>query len=124
MTVSKKGTPIRYRVADSSGVTNTLEGPVHHEQGHYIITGPKGEEYPVAPQKFEQLYDVIGDETASPKQIKKQAREADHNGVVHASWGDLKYEKGKHIIVRHGPNDYGVVEKNIFNDTYNTHSHN
>jgi len=117
-TTSKHPTPIKHEVASSSGTTQTLEGPVRHEKGHHIITGPKGEKYPVAPEKFKQLYDDKGDGTATPKRIEKQARLADRDGVLKTSWGDLNYQKGKHYIVRHGSGDYGAVEKDIFHQTY------
>jgi len=116
---SKKGIPIKHETATEAGTTETLEGPVGHERGHKIITGPKGEKYPVAPEKFAQLYDDNGDGSATPKAIPKTARIADHDGIIKTSWGDLNYEKGKHYIVRHGAGDYGVVAHDIFHKTYN-----
>ena len=118
---SKKGKPISYEVAQEDGTTETLEGGVRHMKGHHIITGPKGEKYPVAPEKFAELYDDQGEGKATPKAIRKKARMADHDGVVKASWGDLAYEKGKHYIVRHGDGDYGVVAADIFDQTYDKH---
>ena len=117
---SKISKPVKHETATKSGVVQTLEGPVKYESGHKIITGPKGEKYPIHPKKFKELYNDNGDGTATPKKIVKRAKLADHNGTVHTSWGDLKYEKGKHYIVRHGPGDYGVVEKDIFHKTYET----
>jgi hypothetical protein len=40
---------------------------------------------------------------------------------VNTSWGEpLNYTAGNDYIVKHGPNDYGVVKKDIFTQTYNT----
>ena len=114
----KHPTPIRYKTATDSGTVDTLEGPVNYQAGHKIITGPKGEKYPVSAEKFEHLYDDLGDGTATPKKIFKRAKLADHDGVVHASWGDLNYKSGEDVIVRHGAGDYGVVKKDIFAQTY------
>ena len=114
----KKANPIKYEVASGPGTVNTLEGPVRYDTGHIIITGPKGEQYPVTPEKFSSLYDVNGDGTATPKKILKVAKMADHDGLLHTSWGDLHYTKGNDYIVRHGPNDYGAVKKDIFAQTY------
>jgi len=50
----------------------------------------------------------------------KVAKLADHDGVLHTSWGDLNYTKGNDYIVRHGPNDYGAVKGDIFKQTYDT----
>jgi PGDYG protein len=116
--VYKKANPVHYERATSDGSVETLEGPVRYETGHYIMTGPKGEQYPISPEKFNHLYDDNEDGTATPKKIHKHAKLADHDGVLHTSWGDLAYSKGNDFIVRHGSGDYGAVKKDIFNQTY------
>lgn len=114
----KKPSPIKYEVANGPGTVNTLEGPVRYDTGHIIITGPKGEQYPVTPEKFSSFYDVSGDGEATPKKIFKVAKMADHDGLLHTSWGDLQYTKGNDYIVRHDKGDYGAVKKDIFHQTY------
>ncbi len=110
-----------FEIADEDGEIETLEGPVKYKKGFYIITGPKGEKYPMPPEKFKELKTDNGDGTASPKKIVKLAKIADHDGAVKTSWGEtLQYKKGEDFIVRHGNNDYGVVKKDIFYKTYNT----
>ena len=84
------------------------------------MTGPKGEKYPITPEKFHQMKDDLGNGIASPKKIVKLAKLADHDGVIHTSWGDLNYTAGNDYIVKHGANDYGAVKKDIFAQTYNT----
>ena len=116
----KKPNPIHYETAEDSGTIDTLEGPVKYQAGHKIITGPKGEKYPVSPESFHDKYDVNDENTATPKKIIKYAKLADHDGVLHTSWGDLEYTKGDDYIVRHGEGDYGAVKKDIFQQTYNT----
>jgi hypothetical protein len=47
------------------------------------------------------------------------AKVADRAGTVDTSWGEkLHYNPGEDVLVRHGPGDYGVVKKDIFNQTY------
>jgi hypothetical protein len=116
----KKPNSIHYETAEDSGTIDTLEGPVKYQAGHKIITGPKGEKYPVTPESFHDKYDVNDENTATPKKIIKYAKLADHDGVLHTSWGDLEYTKGNDYIVRHGEGDYGAVKKDIFQQTYNT----
>ena len=116
----KLAKPIHYDTATTSGTVNTLEGPVKYEAGHKIITGPKGEKYPVSPESFADKYDVNDEHTATPKKIIKYAKLADHDGVIHTSWGNLEYTTGNDYIVRHGTNDYGAVKKDIFSQTYYT----
>jgi len=115
----KRATPISYETATQDGTIQTLEGPVAYKAGYKIITGPKGEKYPIPPEKFAGLYDVDDENTATPKKIMKLAKLADHDGAVKTSWGEtLNYKAGEDYIVRHGANDYGVVKKDIFAKTY------
>jgi hypothetical protein len=116
----KLAKPIHYDTATDSGTVDTLEGPVRYEAGHKIITGPKGEKYPVSPESFEDKYDIDDEHTATPKKIVKYAKLADHDGVLQTSWGNLEYTKGNDVIVRHGDGDYGAVKLDIFQQTYNT----
>lgn len=113
--------PVEYRIADEAGTVDTLEGPVKHGAGFYIMTGPKGEQYPITPDRFRDLYDVDDKGIARPKKIIKWAKVADHSGTVNTSWGEpLNYNPDEDVIVRHGENDYGVVKKDIFQQTYDT----
>lgn len=111
----------KFDIATTDGTIETLEGPVRYKAGSYIMTGPKGEQYPITPERFKELKDVNGDGTASPKKILKLAKLADHDGIVNTSWGEpLHYTAGNDYIVKHGTNDYGVVKRDIFTKTYNT----
>lgn len=109
----------KFEIAAEPGTIETLEGPIRYEAGAYIMTGPKGEQYPITPQRFAELKKDNGDGTATPIAIPKIAKIADHSGTVNTSWGEpMHYNPGEDIIVRHGPNDYGVVKKDIFAQTY------
>mgnify|MGYP003349337251 FL=1 len=115
----KKPAPEHYEIADQDGTIQTLEGPVNYKKGFYILTGPKGEQYPIPPAKFAELKDDQGNGVCVPKKIMKYAKLADHDGSVDTSWGEtLHYKDGEDYIVRHGPGDYGVVKKDIFSKTY------
>jgi hypothetical protein len=115
----KKPAKEKYEIAKEPGTINTLEGPVKYDTGFYIMTGPKGEQYPITPEKFKELKDDLGNGVCTPKPIIKVAKVADHTGTVDTSWGEkLNYNPGEDVIVRHGPGDYGVVKKDIFQQTY------
>lgn len=115
----KKPNKEKYEVADQPGTLQTLEGPVKYDTGYYILTGPKGEQYPIPPEKFNELKDDHGNGICTPKKIIKMAKLADHDGSVNTSWGEkLNYKSGEDYIVRHGANDYGVVKADIFANTY------
>lgn len=115
----KQPNPEKYEIAQQDGTLQTLEGPVNYKRGYYILTGPKGEQYPIPPEKFTDLKDDAGNGICYPKKIVKMAKLADHDGAVKTSWGEtLNYTAGNDYIVRHGPGDYGVVKKDIFAKTY------
>ena len=115
----KEPNPEQYEIAKTDGIIDTLEGPVNYKAGFYIMTGPKGEKYPITPERFKDLKDDAGNGVCYPKKIMKVAKLADHDGVVNTSWGEpLNYTAGNDVIVRHGPGDYGVVKKDIFAKTY------
>jgi hypothetical protein len=117
--VYKRPAKEKYEIANEPGTIDTLEGPVKYPTGFYIMTGPKGEQYPISPEKFNDLKDDLGNGIATPKKILKVAKLADHKGTVDTSWGEkLHYNPGEDVIVRHGENDYGVVKLDIFNQTY------
>jgi hypothetical protein len=115
----KRPSKERYKIANEPGTIDTLEGPVKYPKGFYIMTGPKGEQYPISPEKFNDLKDDLGDGVCTPKKIIKWAKLADRSGSVDTSWGEkLHYNPGEDVIVRHGENDYGVVKIDIFKQTY------
>lgn len=115
----KKPAKEKYEIATEPGTIDTLEGLVKYPAGYYIMTGPKGEQYPISPDKFKDLKDDLGNGVCTPKKITKMAKLADHKGTVDTSWGEkLHYNPGEDVIVRHGENDYGVVKLDIFNQTY------
>ena len=117
----KKPAKERYEIAQEPGTIQTLEGPVNYDAGFYIMTGPKGEQYPITPQRFKELKDDLGNGICTPKKIIKLAKLADSDGSVPTSWGEtMHYTAGNDYIVKHGPNDYGVVKKDIFAQTYDT----
>ena len=67
----KNSTPVKYQQATTAGSIQTLEGPVSYAAGYYIMTGPKGEQYPITPQRFKELYDDNGNSTATPQSDQK-----------------------------------------------------
>ena len=108
-----------YEIANEPGTIDALEGPVKYPAGYYIMTGPKGEQYPITPERFDDLKDDLGDGVCTPKKIVKWAKLADRSGSVDTSWGEkLHYNTDEDVIVRHGENDYGVVKRDIFAQTY------
>lgn len=121
--VWKKGTPEKFRIAEKDGVLLTKEGPQKYLAGHFILTGPKGEQYSMSKETFSELKTDNGDGTATPLKIPKLAKLADRDGAVLTAWGHtLQYRAKKDYIIRHGKGDYGVVKADIFQETYQSES--
>lgn len=59
MKYRKKPIVVEAEVARSRQVIHTLEGEMVAEAGDYIVTGIKGERYPVKPDIFEATYDPV-----------------------------------------------------------------
>lgn len=55
----KKAIKTPFWVADKDGIIKTLEGVMTYNKGDYIVTGPKGEEYPMAEERFKQRYHKV-----------------------------------------------------------------
>jgi len=119
--IANKSEP--FRILKEPEIIHSREGDLPGNVGDYVIAGPKDEatgkfEYLNNPETFHELKTDNGDGTASPKAIPKQVKLADHDGVLHTSWGDLQYTKGNDYIVRHGTGDYGAVKLDAFAKTY------
>ena len=114
----KKPIPLTYRIATVSEVIKTLEGDVTAEQGDAILTGTKGEMWPIPIDKFTETYDYK-DGVCFKKYIVVEVMRMDQpfevavscsNTVIRGKAGDFK--------VKYGTNDYGVVDADIFRENY------
>nr|WP_248720232.1 PGDYG domain-containing protein [Convivina intestini] len=57
--VRKKPIICYARIATKVEYIQTLEGTMKAEVGDYIITGVKGEHWPVKPDIFDQTYEIL-----------------------------------------------------------------
>jgi len=115
----KKAIPVQFKVANQDMMIQTLEGPVSAKKGDYIMTGVKGENWPIDAQKFKQTYDIIEPNVATKKPIKVYAKEMTRPFQVKVSWSDsLLSGGGGDFLVQYGHKDYGIVEKEVFSKTY------
>ena len=63
---------IHFEYANHDGAIKTLESQddgINYIAGSAIVTGPKGEQYPISAEKFADLYDDNKDGTATPKMM-------------------------------------------------------
>ena len=118
--VMKKPIPLNFRIAKEVEVVETLEGKVTAQIGDAILTGTKGECWPIPASKFETTYD-FSKETGicSKKPMIVQAERMTEAFEVKVSWTNepLKGEPGGYRLI-YGDNDFGVVDATIFAETY------
>lgn len=121
----KRPLPVAVEFAKTEGVVNSLEGAVHYRSGDAILTGVKGEQWPIQRQKFEQRYAPI-ERTIAGEQgfyLKKPARvwakRLTGNLTVHVGWQaePLSGVSGDWLL-QYGLDDFGIIQNDIFLKTY------
>jgi len=125
MEVFKKPVPISATFAESAGICSTLEGDVSYQAGDAILTGTKGEQWPINREKFLSTYEPFEEtEPNSPglytkKKIPVMALELDQPHQVKVGWQSepIKGKEGD-WLVQYGEGDYGIVQRSIFAETY------
>lgn len=119
MKVRKKPLTLRFRFATETEVIETLEGPVTAHAGDAVLTGVRGEAWPISAEKFCQKYEVMADGQCVPRGNVVDAQQMLEPFVVRVGWANepLKGQPGDYLLT-YGPGDFGVVERAIFEETY------
>ena len=125
MWVCKLPIPVDVTFARDAGITDTLEGPVHHEAGDALMTGIRGEHWPIRKSVFLDTYKPVSPTRAGePGLYVKRPTEVLALELclpisVGVSWqGDLLTGQAGDWLIQYGPGDYGIVTRTIFEQTY------
>ncbi len=101
---------------------NTLEGPRTAHVGDYLMTGTRGEQWAVEPEKFAATYDVLGNTPDGKLQVQsKPSDRAIFQTLVPLDFiirGENFHADAGDVIVRYGPDDMAPVKQDIFYETY------
>ena len=123
--VCKKPTLVHAAFAGADGVCDTLEGPVHFNAGDAILSGGHGDRWPVERASFLASYEPVpptraGDDGSYRKapSLAYALRLDDEREVPVGSQRDLLRGRPGDWLLQHADGSYGVVQDEIFRDTY------
>jgi hypothetical protein len=123
--VTKRPIPVAVEFAQADGTVETLEGPVRCLRGDAIITGVKGERWPVQKSKFLENYlavapTVNGQSGTYLKKVSATwAKKMDQPfSVVVGSARDSIQGVAGDWLVLYADGSQGVVRADIFLSTY------
>lgn len=125
----KKPIKLAFEVAMFDTVVQTKEGEQEAKKGSAIITGTKGERWPIPWEMFKATYkyqfDPIGEAKMAnvgkcfKKPLPVFAVKLDEPFAVRPSWSDKPLNgKTGDYLVRYGEDDFGIVDAEIFAETY------
>ena len=116
----KKAIPLTFCFAIGTQIVETLEGPVTANTGDVILTGTRNESWPIIRSKFDETYDIIDYAGLCAKKcIRVLVQRMDAPFEVTVGWlsEPLKGKAGDYHVT-YGENDFGIVDFDIFNETY------
>lgn len=123
--VVKKPKPVIVKFAITSGKLATLEGKVSYESGAAIITGEAGDIWPVERAKFDASYKAVNptthgeDGTYQKHPIEVLAIQLTEPTSVNVGYAEdpIPGQVGD-WLVQYGEGDFGIVNAEIFANTY------
>ena len=123
--VCKKPDPLRAEFAVSGGVCDTLEGPVHFQAGDAILTGTRGERWPVGRGQFLASYEPVPPTRAGENGAYRKAPSIayalrlDRAREVPVGWqNDPLHGRPGDWLLQYADGSYGVVQDSIFRESY------
>lgn len=119
LTVMKRPTNLAVRFASAEGICHTLEGPVRYRSGDALITGTQGESWPIAREWFDQTYERISDGVYRKRPLLVYAlRLKSPLTVPVGTRSDPLIAESGDWLLQYGEGEYGVVDAEVFAQTY------
>lgn len=120
MKAFKKPVAVQFKYLEEDMVVQTLEGPVPAGKGQVLMTGIRGEQYPIPVEYFEQHYTRdIYPGVCCKKKVEVEAEVLTVETSVKVSWCEaLLTGKPGDYLVTYEPGNQAIVEKSIFEETY------
>jgi hypothetical protein len=120
MEAIKKPTQLKFRITDVEVPVDTLEGPVVAPAGAAILSGTKGEQWPIPGDVFRRTYELdLARGLCAKKPLVVHVECMDAAFEVKVAWStDLLKGKPGDYRITYGPGDYGIVDAAVFAETY------
>jgi len=123
--VIKRAIPIVVKFAKTLGVIKSIEGEIHYKSGDALMVGTKGEPWVIQRYKFDQSYSSEknihhGDDGSYIKKpVIVWAKQLTEETSVLVGWqAEPLLGKPGNWLLQYGNNDFGIVQNDIFNQTY------
>jgi len=122
---TKKKVRLKVFFSDRDGVCDTLEGKVKYKCGDAIITGTKGDKWPIELAKFNKTYTSHKSTTKGQdgfyfkKKIQVLAMQINRDFSISRSPDkDRLCGKAGDWLIQYSIGDYGIVAQEIFAEIY------
>ena len=123
--VCKKPIPVKAEFAAQDGACETLEGPVRYRAGDAILTGVRGERWPVKRDLFLSSYEPIPPTRAGENGNYRKAPamtyalRLDRPLDVPVGWqDDPLHGRSGDWLLQYADGTYGVIEDAVFRESY------
>jgi len=123
--VCKRPIPVRVEFARADGVCETLEGPVRYRASDAILTGVKGERWPVRRDLFLSSYEPVSHTRAGENGRYRKAPSVayalrlDDPRDVPVNWqNDPLHGRPGDWLLHYADGAYGVIQDSIFRESY------
>jgi hypothetical protein len=123
--VCKKPIQVPVEFATADGTCDTLEGPVRFRAGDAILTGTRGERWPVGREAFDASYEPVPPARAGENGEYRKAPSVafalrlDHPRDVPVGWqNDPLHGRAGDWLLQYSDGSYGVMRDDIFRDSY------
>lgn len=116
--------PVDIEISTQGGTLKTLEGFVPYQSGDALVSGIKGERWPVPIDTLRAFYTPIPPTRMgeSGQYLRKanhvKAHRLDKAKAIKTSTGATLHGKKGDWLVEYGPGDHAVVREDIFESTY------
>ncbi len=123
--VMKLPIPLKAEFAKKEGTCKTKEGEQPYSKGDAIMTGTKGEQWPIPRDVFDETYEKTDNGGMyAKKALPVPGLQMDVEFTVNVSWSNEPLVgKSGDWLVQYGPGDHGIVSREIFEETYTAVSH-